>query len=136
MTHENQRKPVPPVFAGRVDHGCGCPLGFILGMGCVLLGMRHYGWPPWVALLLFLPDVPEQVVLVPTQPGKEEAAIGFFSHRTSSRVGVVRSGGGGPSLYLHERIPLVLLPICRGRANPFDLWLAFRHGNHRCAFSE
>ncbi len=55
MTHENQRKPVPPVFAGRVDHGCGCPLGFILGMGCVLLGMRHYGWPPWVALLLFLP---------------------------------------------------------------------------------
>ena len=52
MAHENQ---APPVFAGRVDHGCGCPLGFVLGMGLVVLSVRHFGWPPWVGLVLFLP---------------------------------------------------------------------------------
>ena len=55
MTHETHEEPTPPVFAGRVDHGCGCPLGFIVGMGLVLLGARYYGWPYWLGVLLLLP---------------------------------------------------------------------------------
>jgi hypothetical protein len=55
MAHRVQRKPTPPSFVIRVDNGCGCPLGFILAMGFVLLCARHYGWPGWLILLLWIP---------------------------------------------------------------------------------